>query len=113
MERIANILKQHNIRFGFGGMARIGYGTLPAEMILTEHYRLGSQMAILSRGFCDANLVENPESVRGDFVTGVARIREKEKEILTYSAEQFENNTATVCRKVAEIVDNIKKKSEN
>ena len=113
VERIAKVLKQHNIRFGFGGMARIGYGTLPAEMILTEHYRLGSQMAILSRGFCDANLVEDPESVRGDFVTGVARIREKENEILTYSAEQFESNTATVCQKVAEIVENIKKKSEN
>ena len=49
VEKLANILKEHGIRFGFGGFARIGYGILPAEMILTQHYALGSEMAILSR----------------------------------------------------------------
>ncbi len=112
--RLTETLRKHNIRFGFGGMARIGFGTLPAERILTEHYKLGSEMVILSRGFCDANLVEDPESVRDDFVTGVRRIREKEKEILTYTEKDYAENFETVKEKVDEIVETIKKKkSEN
>ncbi len=37
--------------FGIGGVARIGAGALPAEDILSEHARLGSTGAILSRAF--------------------------------------------------------------
>lgn len=83
--KLAKILKEHNIKFGFGGFARIGYGILPAEKILTQHYALGSQMAILSRGFCDANRVEDPETTRTDFIEGIRNIRLKEEEIIQYT----------------------------
>lgn len=109
VENIARILKYHNIRFGFGGFARVGYGILPAEMILTDHYAIGSQMAILSRGFCDANIVENPKDIVQIFEKGVQNIRLKEKEILTYSKEQFEINHESVKERVALIVKNIRK----
>ena len=49
-------------------------------------------MAILSRGFCDANIVENPEEIREIFVQGVRNIRKKEKEVEKYTKEQFEQN---------------------
>ncbi len=110
VERLAKILREHNIRFGFGGMARIGYGMLPAEKILTQHYAWGSQMAILSRGFCDANLVSDPETVRDDFVVGVRRIREKEKEIESYTDVDFAANYAEIGPIVSSIVENIKAK---
>lgn len=110
VERLATILREHNVRFGFGGMARIGYGMLPAEKILTQHYAWGSQMAILSRGFCDANLVSDPETVRDDFVVGVQRIREKEKEIENFTRKDFEANYAEIGPIVANIVENIKAK---
>lgn len=110
VERIANVLKEHNIRFGFGGFARIGYGILPAEMILTQHYALGSEMAILSRGFCDANSKENIDEVRADFVEGVKNIRLKEKEILGYTKEQFDENFEGVKEKVSQIVESIRSK---
>lgn len=110
VERLSKILREHGVRFGFGGMARIGYGTLPAEMILTEHYALGSQMVILSRGFCDANLVDDPEKIRDTFITGIENIRKKEKEILTLSKEQYKRNYSLICEKVAQIVDTIKNK---
>ena len=108
VSRLASILNDHKIRFGFGGFARVGYGILPAEKILTQHYALGSQMAILSRGFCDANRVDDPESVRADFVDGVKGIREKEKEILLYTPEQFEDNYKQIEETVAKIVEGIK-----
>lgn len=110
VDTITKILREHNIRFGFGGFARIGYGILPAENILTHHYALGSQMAILSRGFCDANLVDDPEDVREDFVVGVKNIRLKEEEILQYSQEQFEENFRFVREKVAQIAEKMRNK---
>lgn len=110
VEKIANVLKTHGVRFGFGGFARIGYGILPAEMILTHHYAIGSEMAILSRGFCDANSCENPEDVREDFVQGVKNIRLKEKEIASYTREQFDLNFEGIKVKVNQIVESIKSK---
>lgn len=110
VERLAKVLREHNIRFGFGGMARIGYGMLPAEKILTQHYAWGSQMAILSRGFCDANLVSDPETVREDFIVGVRKIREKEKEIESYTEADFAKNYTEIGPIVSSIVENIKAK---
>ena len=37
--------------FGIGGIARVGEGMLPAELLLAEHVRLGSTGAIISRTF--------------------------------------------------------------
>lgn len=51
MESMAEILRNSNMPFGIGGLARYGEGMLPAELILAEHARLGSTGAILSRTF--------------------------------------------------------------
>ena len=93
-----------------GGIARIGYGMLPAEMILTEHYAIGSQMAILSRSFCNANHAEDPESIREDFMLGVRKIREKEAEIKGYSETDFAENYEKMIPIVAEIASQIRAK---
>lgn len=47
----AEKIRSKGIRFGFGGIARIGEGDVPADLILGEHIRLGSEMVILSRTF--------------------------------------------------------------
>ncbi len=110
VSKLAEILRAHNVRFGFGGFARIGHGILPAEMILTHHYAVGSEMAILSRAFCDANARDNIDEVRADFIEGVKNIRLKEKEILSYEKEKFESNFVGIQEKVAQIVESIKNK---
>lgn len=51
VEYMASRCNARGIPFGFGGIARIGDGTLPAEMILGEHIRLCSSSVILSRTF--------------------------------------------------------------
>lgn len=51
VDRMAEILNRAALPFGFGGVARAGEGRLPAELILSEHVRLGSTAAILSRTF--------------------------------------------------------------
>ena len=104
VEKLCKTIKAHGIKYGFGGIARVGYGMLPAEYIMAEHYRLGSTAAILSRGFCDANMVEDPKTIENIFLEGVRNIRKKEMEFANYTEEQFAENQMILKRKVAEIV---------
>jgi hypothetical protein len=51
VEYLSEKVNRKGIRFGFGGIARLGQGTVDSSLILSEHYRLKSQMVILSRDF--------------------------------------------------------------
>ena len=112
MDRLAEKFKAKGMSFGFGGIARVGFGMLPAEFIIGEHYRLGSTAAILSRGFCNMNMVENPEDVRELLIEGVHNIREREAECENYSAEQFALNHEEVVSRVNQIVAEIEQKTK-
>lgn len=103
VENICKKLKKYDKKYGFGGFARIGHGLLPAECILTEHYALESTMAILSRGFCDANIVQNPEDIRDVFFEGVSQIREYEQKVKNYTLDEYKRNH----ERMVEIIQNI------
>ena len=104
VQHLCEKFKARGIKYGFGGIARVGLGMLPAEYIITEHYRLGSEAAILSRGFCDANRVEDPQSVREIFIEGVRNIRLKEAEVAALTQQQYEENLEIIREKVGRIV---------
>ena len=104
VQRLCEKFKARGVKYGFGGIARVGLGMLPAEYIITEHYRLGSGAAILSRGFCDANRVEDPQTVREIFMEGVRNIRLKEAEVSALTKEQYEENLEIIREKVGRIV---------
>lgn len=110
VKKLCDKLRAKGIKYGFGGIARVGYGMLPAELIIAEHYHLGSTAAILSRGFCDANLVKDPMEVESIFIEGVKNIRLKEKEVEEYTEKQYQENLAVIREKVALIVEAKKKK---
>ena len=103
-------MKAKGIKYGFGGIARVGYGMLPAEYIIAEHYHLGSAAAILSSGFCDANIVKDPMEIEAIFVKGVRNIRLKEHEVAQYSEEQYLKNLDIIREKVSVIAANKKGK---
>ncbi|MFC5531545.1 aldolase/citrate lyase family protein [Cohnella yongneupensis] len=86
------MLKARGIKYGFGGIAKIGKGVVPAEMILAEHYRLGSEMVILSRSF--HNRAVNLEELRQrvDFGQEVRKIRERENAIRQWSSSEMNSN---------------------
>ena len=92
VESLTTKIKASGKHFGFGGIARLGYGTLPAERIIIEHYRLGSTMAILSRSFCNADMVNDINVIRQVFTDEIVKIREAEKLFVHYTQEQFEEN---------------------
>lgn len=97
--------KSKGIKYGFGGIARVGYGMLPAEYIIAEHYHLGSTAAILSRGFCDANIVKDPTEVESIFIEGVKNIRLREAEVALYKEEQYSENLSIIKSKVTDIIN--------
>ena len=51
IDTAAKVITSAGLHFGFGGIARVGEGVIPGEMILGEHVRLGSSSVILSRTF--------------------------------------------------------------
>lgn len=105
VERICNKCKEKGIPYGFGGVARLGEGELPAEHILAEHYRLGSGIVILSRSFCNTSVVRDPKEIERLFQTGVSRIREYEALLTTKEPDFYENNRRVVCEKIAQLAE--------
>lgn len=51
VDELSSVIKNAGLPFGFGGIARVGEGIIPGELILAEHLRLGSSTVILSRTF--------------------------------------------------------------
>ena len=51
IDQMASVLRDAGLPFGFGGVARVGQGDLPAELVLGEHVRAASTAVILSRAF--------------------------------------------------------------
>lgn len=51
VDRVAAAARARDLRFGFGGIARLDEGQLPGRDVLAEHVRLGSRAVILSRTF--------------------------------------------------------------
>lgn len=106
IDRLFGQIREAGIPCGFGGVGRPGSGLLPAENIIGEHYRLGSQYVILSRSFCDVKKVSDMEAIRRTFSEGVADIRRVERECSAWTREQHEANHA----KVRTCVDQIMKR---
>lgn len=75
VEMLCDKFRNRNIKFGFGGIASLGKGTIPAEMIIMEHYRLGSSCAILSRSFCNTNEIKDLSTIKSIFENGLRDIR--------------------------------------
>lgn len=107
VEYVAEKIKKAGVKFGFGGVAKIGDGNLPAEAILAEHYRLGSNSVILSRTFRN-EVGDNKDRV--DLEKEIIKIRDYEQKLSLWDKTEFEKNRLFVKKKVEEIVDNINKR---
>jgi len=81
VEYLANILKENDLKFGFGGVARLNTGTLSANLILSEHRRLGSSQVILSRDINNVFSNCNDKDALSLFNCEVKKIRDYNKEL--------------------------------
>ena len=111
VEQLADKIKNKGIPFGFGGIARMNSGMLPCVYVLKEHYRLGSSMVIVSRSFCNTDLVTDTDKVRQIFKEGIVEIRTLEKEAQA-AADYFTSNQKNVEESVDQIVKLINSKKK-
>lgn len=99
VDYIANKCRAKGMPFGFGGIARIGDGILPADMILGEHVRLGSSSVILSRTFKGG---DSPVAI--DFKQEVDKVRNRYNELQSWTTEELDANRLKVKQIVNKIV---------
>ncbi len=110
VEALCKKMQAAGIKYGFGGIARIGEGMLPAEKIIMEHYRLGSTRAILSRSFCNSDETESISEIENVFKKNMLKLRDFEQTLNYADAEAFKENTQVVKECVVQITNKIKRK---
>ena len=113
VEKLCEKFKQKGIPYGFGGIAKLGDGLLPAEKIIMEHYRLGSTRAILSRTFCDNAKINSTAEIDRVFHLNMKLLREYEASMESRPLEDYMNNKNDVAVCVAEVVDTLKRNRSN
>ncbi len=91
VEALCEKIKKKNIPYGFGGIASLGKGLVPAEMIIKEHYRLDSSCAILSRSFCDVDKISDLDIIESTFRKGMSEIRQLEAECESHKKYFLDN----------------------
>lgn len=112
VEVLCRRFRAAGIPYGFGGIARIGLGDLPAEYIIGEHVRLGSGMVILSRSFFSLRAGDAMATCMEEFQEGVESIRAYEKILETKDSAFFEENRKNIQNIVAAIVGKIRERED-
>lgn len=62
MDFAANHCRLASQAFGIGGMARLGMGSIPSELVLNEYKRMGASQVILSRDFASLYKTLEPQN---------------------------------------------------
>jgi hypothetical protein len=94
LDPVAELLNSHGIAWGFGGIARIGQGELPADIVLGEHVRLGSRWVILSRAFHHEATTSRDLMKTLNFSAEIAKLRSSELHWRLASPQELMNNHA-------------------
>lgn len=108
VENLCNKIKAYGIPYGFGGVAGIGSGMLPAERIIMEHYHLGSTRVILSRSFCNTDLIRNLDEIDTVFKEKLHVLRNFEEQVKIWKAEDFLTNRNEMSKDIDKVVEHIK-----
>lgn len=104
IENLCNKIKKYNIPYGFGGIAKLGTGDLPAENVIQEHYRLGSTRAILSRSFCNVDNFNSIEDIDNVFFENIEKLRKYEESLKNNTTNDYLANEILVKKMVEKIV---------
>lgn len=107
VEELCHKFKERNIPYGFGGIAALGKGMLPAEKVIIEHYRLGSSCVILSRSFCNVDVIQHMGKISATFINGVKEIRLFEGKVEEH-LKFFRDNSIEVQKGVLAVLESIK-----
>lgn len=104
VEYLAGKIRGSGIRFGFGGIACIGEGMVPAELVVGEHVRLGSEMVILSRAFHRQATTLAELNERLDLAAEVRKVRASEADFHAADQSLLQRNRARLQESVRALV---------
>lgn len=110
VEGLCEKIAKSGVPYGFGGIARIGEGMLPAEKIIMEHFRLGSTRAILSRSFCDLREGYDRQELERIFDENMLRLREYADTLSGKTDADYARNRQEINACVNEIVAKMKER---
>lgn len=105
LDSICAKIRQSGKPYGFGGIAKLGEGMLPAEYVVAEHYRLKSSAAILSRSFYDTVDASDYEAIEYFFSQSMLELRKYEQQLESEGTMFFEANHRKVQQIVGQIVE--------
>lgn len=108
VEMLCSKIKAKGIPYGFGGIAKLDEGLVPARRIIMEHYRLGSTAAILSRSFCNAEEIKNIAKIEDLFSENMQYLRQFEALLPSFTEQEFAENTEYISKMVKQITTHIK-----
>lgn len=103
LDHLARLCDQLEVDFGFGGIARVGRGQVPAAGIIGEHARLGSTAVILSRDFGKIFDDLPPDSAHVEFLRAVADVRKAIESARSASSGELEANRLEVVNAIATV----------
>lgn len=101
-------IKASGKNFGFGGIAAINSGEIPAEYILAEHVRLGSRYVILSSIFSKNVDIYNVENRTERIKKALDHLNEKTEELSKRSSEQIEADRRIIKDKIQQVVKRLR-----
>ena len=92
IDMLVKTIKKSGLPFGFGGVARVGEGAVPAEIVLAEHLRLSSTAVILSRSFRKDGMHDNEfESEINKLKTVINDLQQRSQEKIELDRLSFVN----------------------
>lgn len=112
VEMLCNKIGEKGIPYGFGGIARIGKGILPAERILCEHIRLKSKMVILSRAFFDPKQALNHTNIKSIFAKEIRKLQVYERKYSKYNYAQLQTQHEETSAIISSITTDLRKAQE-
>jgi len=107
VSKLCDEFASRDLKYGFGGMARIGALVPPAERVLAEHYRLGSSMVILSRSFCDVSRAQDVTRVSALVADGIAEIRAQEAHLRKMGQPYLERQHSLLVSEIESVVSEL------
>ncbi len=111
VDNVAEIAYKNNVRFGFGGIARVSEGSVSGGMVLGEHIRLNSNIVILSRTFYRAD--EGTDDAFEVFFREIELLNDEWQRQVNLSKEQQQKNHDTFKNKVTAISNALRKAKIN
>ncbi len=104
---MARIVHKQGIKLGIGGVARLGQGLLSAELVLSEHVRLGSTQVILSRDYGNIFNQHSPEAAPDVFRNEVQKLQAHVEHLRSLPPADLDANARALQSQVAVIASQI------